>query len=224
MAADIAHFINSQGLGDTGINLVGHSMGGKAVMSFALNSELNKPLRTLTSVDMAPVKGKVSPEYVLPPLVSTNASFETYIESMKAVDEAQVGSRSEADKILAKVEANPGIRQFLLTNLRSDKDESGKSIMRFRVPLQLLGDAIPSIGDFPYTPPPPVSATSPQWTGPTVFIKGAKSKYINSRNIPVCEAFFPNATIETLDAGHWVHSEKPLEVVEIVAKLVQGAK
>jgi pimeloyl-ACP methyl ester carboxylesterase len=61
MANDIAHFIENQGLSGTGINLMGHSMGGKAVMAYALNDELNKPLRTLVSVDMSPAKGKVSP-------------------------------------------------------------------------------------------------------------------------------------------------------------------
>jgi hypothetical protein len=28
-------------------------------------------------------------------------------------------------------------------------------------------------------------------------------RYINSKNIPVLRAFFPNARIEELDAGHW---------------------
>jgi hypothetical protein len=39
--------------------------GGKAVMALALNEELNKPLRSLISVDMSPAKGKISPEYVV---------------------------------------------------------------------------------------------------------------------------------------------------------------
>lgn len=59
MSTDIAEFISKQGL--TGINLMGHSMGGKAVMAYALNKDLNKPLRTLVSVDMAPAVGQVSP-------------------------------------------------------------------------------------------------------------------------------------------------------------------
>lgn len=44
------------------------------------------------------------------------------------------------------------------------------------------------------------------WEGPALFIKGAKSKYINKRNIPVIEGFFPKARVETLDAGHWGES------------------
>jgi hypothetical protein len=36
--------------------------GGKSVMAFALNEELNGPLRSLVSVDMSPAKGRISPE------------------------------------------------------------------------------------------------------------------------------------------------------------------
>lgn len=62
MAADIALFVEKQGLKN--VNLLGHSMGGKAVMAYALNSDLNGPLRSLMSVDMTPAIGKVSPELV----------------------------------------------------------------------------------------------------------------------------------------------------------------
>jgi hypothetical protein len=43
---------------------------------------------------------------------------------------------------------------------------------------------------------------------------GSKSKYINSRNIPVIKQFFPNARLETLDAGHWGAS--PLAVEQLL--------
>ncbi|GAA6024065.1 hypothetical protein JCM8202_004235, partial [Rhodotorula sphaerocarpa] len=44
----------------------------------------------------------------------------------------------------------------------------------------------------------------------------SRSKYINSRNIPVIKQFFPDSRLETLDAGHWVHAEKPKEFVELL--------
>jgi pimeloyl-ACP methyl ester carboxylesterase len=142
---------------------------------------------------------------------------------MKGVDAAKVSTRSEADKLLERVEPEVPVRQFLLTNMVSE-NQDGKSSLRFRLPLELLSEEVPLIGDFPFNPPPPVAADSPQWTGPTVFLKGSRSKYINKRNVPVIEAFFPNADIVTLEAGHWVQSEQPQETVEIVAKLIQGAK
>ena len=53
------------------------------------------------------------------------------------------------------------------------------------------------IGQFPY---PPFERT---WEGPALFVKGGKSKYINKRNIPTIEGYFPKARVETLDTGHW---------------------
>lgn len=59
-------------------------------------------------------------------------------------------------------------RAFLLTNLSPTKglDEP----YRFRVPLDIIGDAIIEVGSFPYEP------TERQWSGSTLFIKGTRSK------------------------------------------------
>ncbi|GFZ42772.1 hypothetical protein JCM24511_00490 [Saitozyma sp. JCM 24511] len=205
MASDISHFLKKHDLKN--VNLLGHSMGGKAVMAFALNEEYNKSLRTLISVDMSPAKGKISPE------------FAAYTDGMIEVEKAKVKTKSEADKILQKVEPILPTRQFLLTNTRTHPHGH----LTFRIPLGLLASAIPSIGDFPYEPPPPVNATSPQWTGPTLFLKGEHSRYLNRHNIPVAERFFPNMRLEVLDTGHWVHAEKPAETVAMVEAFVKGA-
>ncbi|WVF66897.1 hypothetical protein IAT40_001640 [Kwoniella sp. CBS 6097] len=207
MAQDIAHFLSKRNL-QSGVNLMGHSMGGKAVMAFALNESLNKPLRSLISVDMSPAIGKISPE------------FAAYTSSMMDVEKARVKTKHEADAILKAVEPSLPTRQFLLTNTRQTHGADPSLV--FRIPLQLLTDAIPHIGDFPYSPPPPVSPTSPIWEGPTLFLKGAQSKYINRKNIPVAEAFFPKMKLETLDTEHWVHAERPNETVELVRKFVQA--
>lgn len=176
-------------------------------MAYALNKDLNAPLRSLISVDMTPAIGKVSPE------------FQAYIDCMREVETAKCKTRAEADQILSKVEPELSIRQFLLTNTKT-ADDGGHLV--FRLPLTLLSEEIPSIGTFPYTPPPPVSETSPIWDGPVMFLKGGQSKYINRRNIPVCEAFFPNMRLETLDAGHWVHAAQPAETVRLIKEFVHG--
>lgn len=206
MAEDISLFLENRGI-KSGLNLLGHSMGGKAVMAYALNKELNGPLRTLVSVDMSPAIGKVSP------------AFQAYIDCMRKVETSKCKHRSDADKMLQEVEPDLSARQFLLTNARTET-KNGEEHLVFRLPLDLLAEEIPSIGTFPYTPPPPKSETSPTWDGPVMFLKGAKSKYINKRNIPVCEAFFPNMKLETLDAGHWVHAEQPAETMRLITEFV----
>lgn len=161
MAADIHHFLVSHKL-TSGVNLLGHSMGGKAAMALALNSDLNSPLRSLISVDMSPAKGKISPE------------FASYINAMMDIERARVKTKQEADVILQKTEPVLAIRQFLLTNTRLSKSPSPH--LTFRIPLSLLSAAIPQIGDFPYSPPPPVSSESPQWNGPVLLIKAEQDR------------------------------------------------
>lgn len=115
-----------------------------------------------------------------------------------------------------------GVRQFLLTNL--DRG-SPSDPYRFRLPLHYLANAIGEIGNFPYQPGERV------FEQPSLFLKGesspplaagrlpsacesitndelacwtgSRSKYINSRNIPLIKQFFPNSQLETLETGHW---------------------
>nr|ODN85214.1 mitochondrial protein [Cryptococcus depauperatus CBS 7841] len=207
MAADIHHFLESHKL-TSGVNLLGHSMGGKAVMALALNKDLNEALRSLICIDMSPAKGKMSPE------------FAAYTEAMMEIERAQVKTKHEADLILQKTEPVLAIRQFLLTNTRHS--HRGDSHLVFRIPLSLIADAISQIGDFPYSPPPPISPNSPQWEGPALFLKGEHSRYLNKHTIPVAEKYFPNMKLEVLDAGHWVHAEKPQETVDLIQAFVKG--
>lgn len=140
---------------------------------------------------------------------------------MLEIQDARVPSRAAADALLQKYEPSLSIRQFLLTNAVAKDD----GVIDFRIPLRLLKLQVDNLGRFPFTPPPPVTPTSPQWEGPALFIKGGESKYLNKNNIPVCQAYFPNMRLETLEgAGHWVHAERPKEVVELVYEFVNSVK
>ena len=51
--------------------------------------------------------------------------------------------------------------------------------------------------------------------GPTLFLAGANSNYIQQKDIPDLEAHFPNYELEFIpNAGHWLHAEQPHAVVE----------
>ncbi|BGO95901.1 hypothetical protein NBRC10512_005505 [Rhodotorula toruloides] len=190
LASDVKAFIELEEKLDDCV-VVGHSMGGKVAMALALGG--CDALSRLVVIDIAPAVGKISPE------------FQAYLDAMKEIDEAQVMSRKEADAILQKTESDLGVRQFLLTNL----DRSSPSDpYRFRLPLHYLANAIGEIGNFPYQPGERV------YEQPSLFLKGSRSKYINSRNIPLIKQFFPNSQLETLETGHWVHAEKPKEFIE----------
>jgi pimeloyl-ACP methyl ester carboxylesterase len=45
--------------------------------------------------------------------------------------------------------------------------------------------------------------------GPTLFIRGTRSQYVNDSTIPSIERFFPNFQLRDVTAGHWVMAENP---------------
>ena len=53
---------------------------------------------------------------------------------------------------------------------------------------------------------------------PALFIRGGKSDYITAEDkLHGIPALFPNSQVATVvDAGHWVHAEKPEEVFAMV--------
>lgn len=131
---------------------------------------------------------------------------------MIEIEAARVKTRHEADAMLSHTEPALAVRQFLLTNLERKADEDHWS---FRIPLDILQSGIAQLGDFPYTPGE-AGDTVPSYAGRALFIKGAKSKYINHKNIPIANALFPRHTHVTLDTGHWVQAEKPHATIDAI--------
>lgn len=93
------------------------------------------------------------------------------------------------------------IRQFLLTNLiRSEEDNT----LKFRVPLSVIGGSLDHMADFPFE-----ESDNLHYDGPTLFVRGTKSKYVSDDTVPAIKKFFPNAQIVDVEAGHWLISENP---------------
>ncbi|GJJ13716.1 hypothetical protein Clacol_007972 [Clathrus columnatus] len=211
MADDVVHFCQTHSLSK--VSLLGHSIiisslgissrGGKVVMSAALSPTLPKDLLTnLIIADIAPARGPLS------------SDFKEYTYAMSRIEHSRIKSRKEANDILLQTEPDPSIRAFLLTNLTLDKDAG---YVKFRIPIDLIKDALDELGDFPYDP-----EKDHRWDGRTLVIKGEKSRYLNKNNIPLVHHFFPNARLESLDAGHWVHAEKPHEFVDLVTDFIKN--
>jgi esterase len=50
------------------------------------------------------------------------------------------------------------------------------------------------------------------YSGPTLFVRGGDSKYVQSKHESVIRRMFPRSAIRTIvRAGHWLHAEKPRE-------------
>lgn len=163
-------------------------MGAKAVMAVALRKQV--PIGHLIPVDNAPVDAALK------------SDFAKYTIGMRKIEEAGVKSMKEADKILSSYEESLPIRQFLLTNLMRAEDGTQK----FKVPLKYLTDSLDKLGDFPFTDP-----DETRWAGPTLIVRGTRSHYVADDMLPVCGRFFPKFELASIEAGHWVISEKPEE-------------
>ena len=82
-------------------------------MALALNEAYNGCLHTLISADMAPSIGKISPEYVhtividifmLLLTIFSSIRFAAYTKGMQEIEEANVRTKSEGDKLLQSYE------------------------------------------------------------------------------------------------------------------------
>ncbi|MCF2443126.1 alpha/beta fold hydrolase [Dyadobacter sp. CY345] len=185
LATDLKEFISQQKL-DNPI-LMGHSMGGKTVMEYAVNNP--ETFEKLVVVDIAPKQYPIHHTKIL--------------EGLNAIPVEEIETRQQADDFLSTYEPILAVRQFLLKNLYR-KDEGGFD-WRFNLPV--LTTDMANVGA-------EIISSTPVET-PALFIRGAKSNYILDEDWEDILKIFPNAQLETIEnAGHWVQAEQPKIFVE----------
>ena len=116
---------------------------------------------------------------------------------------ASLSGRGEADELLSRDIKSPMLRQFLLQNLVREGDR-----YRWRINLEAIEANQATLRDFP------ADLADKSWPGPALFIDGENSDYIQPAHHAVIHRLFPRAGIKTIkDAAHWVHADKPDEVI-----------
>ncbi|WP_225027773.1 alpha/beta fold hydrolase [Xinfangfangia pollutisoli] len=186
MAADLAQVIRSLG---GPVDLLGHSMGGKAAMQLALTE--GALLRRLVVADIAPV--------------AYRHDQSQYARDMQALDLTGLTTRAEADRRLAETIDDPGLRAFFLQSL----DLKAQGGPRWRLNLPVLESEMDKIVGWP--------DTEGQFDGPALFLTGAESHYVRPEHRDRIRALFPKARFAKLPgAGHWLHADKPREFEETV--------
>lgn len=187
MAADLHAFMEANWLYDA--YLVGHSMGGKTAMQFAL--EYGDMLSKLVVVDIG---------------VSTYEPRHNHIiDAMTELPVATLGSRQEATDFLNARINSPGEVQFLLKNLARQK--TGGYAWKMNLPVITANYAKILAGiESPST-----------FDGQTLFIKGGLSDHIRDNEWDAITSLFPAAQLEIIaDANHWVHADKPDETLALL--------
>jgi len=180
MAEDLFEFMDSHQIYQA--HLLGHSMGGKTVMKFA--DLYPERIDKLIVADMAP---KAYPPH-----------HTEILKALTSLDLRQVGSRSDAQKMLSAGIPEAGVQQFLLKSLhRKENREFG-----WRFNLDVIHQNYPEVLA-------EVSLFQP-FEQPTLFLYGEKSHYVKPTDFEMIREMFPQALFEGIpNAGHWLHAEAP---------------
>jgi pimeloyl-ACP methyl ester carboxylesterase len=191
MAADVEKFFAAQKIENA--HVIGHSMGGKVAMQFALDFPVR--VKKLVVVDMAPRAYRRAHDHIF--------------EALLALDLSSFQTRQQIEAALALEIPSLNLRRFLLKNL--GRDEHGKYFWKMN--LRGVAENYSRLGE----------VLSPQnhFEKPALFIRGGKSDYINAADEVEIRRRFPAAQIQTIaTANHWVHADAPDEFVRLVLEFL----
>ena len=180
MAEDLNGLLLGQRIGSC--DLLGHSLGGKVAMQFALTNPSS--VRRLVVVDIAT---KQYPPWHRP-----------IIDALLGLPLDTMNTREQLDAALAQAIPQKLVRQFLLKSVERTPDGN----FRWRLNLSALNENLEQLNQ-------PVRQDA-VFRGPVLFIKGGKSDYIAPQDEPAIKRLFPCAQFQEMpEAGHWVHSDAP---------------
>src|ERR1035437_8623263 len=190
MTSDILEVMDELGLEQAVI--LGHSMGGKVAMQFALqNPELTERL-IVVDMSMRRFDGR--------------QLHSDIIQAMMSIDFNTIESRIDVNRQLATTIHDERVRLFILKNLY----RKTRYQLDWRLNLSDINQNIDYIFDG--------ISSNTQYNGPALFIKGEKSDYILDSDIPKILQCFPKAIFQTVSgAGHWVQADNPVGFLEKLA-------
>lgn len=201
MAEDVALFMQQNWIHSA--HVIGHSMGGKVAMQMAIdNPDL---IQKLILIDIAPKQ--------------YSGGHEVIFEALLNLDLTKLTDRKEAEVYLMnKLDNDAGTVQFLLKNLSrrletslSDGHEGGGFEWKMNLSVlkrdyRILMNNIDVTESFEHE---------------TLFIRGGNSNYVKDSDFETIKAIFPNVKLETIEgAGHWVHADKPKELLNILYEFI----
>lgn len=191
MASDLREFMLQQGIPQS--NLLGHSMGGKTAMQFAL--DYPEMVTKLIVVDMG--------------IKQYEGGHDTIFEALKSVELNTIKNRNEADVQLSKYINSIGVKQFLLKNLTRESDGSYHWKFNLKALSENYDNILSSINsEIPFE-------------GETLFIRGALSDYIPDSDWEAITKLFPMSKLETIqNAGHWVHADQPEALISAIRQFL----
>lgn len=185
MVQDLVEYLDGNNLQQA--DIIGHSMGGKAAMFFAV--QYPEKVNRLVVAD-------IGPKYYAP-------HHQDVLAALNAVDFSQKPDRSGVEAMMGQYLSDAGTRQFLMKNLYWV--EPGQ--LGFRINLPVFNEKVENIGE--------ALPQGAHFDGPTLFLRGDRSNYIKDEDFGLIKTHFPQADIKTIsNSGHWVHAENPKAFLE----------
>jgi len=192
MAEDLAEFMDDHGIYMA--HLLGHSMGGKVVMQFAV--EYPERVEKLIVADMAP---KTYPPH-----------HTEILEALIQLDMSSLTTRSDAAQYFQERLDDVAVIQFLLKNIARTPDKG----FRWKFNLPVIYDSYEEI----------LANVNLEYgfDKSTLFLSGGDSTYLLPEDHDMILSHFPQAQFHSIPgAGHWVHAEAPTAFLEEVIKFLQ---
>jgi len=182
--------------------LAGHSMGGKAAISFAL--KWPERLNGLLIADISPFEDAVSGQ-------KAYTQHKSILKAMLSIDPAKIHSRAEAEAELKQMISSAKIRGFILKNLQRNANNTFTWKINVSSLLNNLERIMEGID----------RSINHRVSGfPVIFLKGSESAYLTPDDYPDILKVFPAAEIiEIQNAGHWLHADQPEAVAGYLRRL-----
>jgi esterase len=186
LANDLLAFLDEHDLFK--IHLIGHSMGGKTAMQFALDHPFYLEKLIVIDIWNKTYKG----------------GHEAVFNAIETLDINKVDNRNDIYLHLISHQLDEGTAQFLLKNLQRKSEGGYEWKMNYKLLAECYQAILGSVGD-----PSSTSETD------ALFVRGGESNYIKVTEYDDILKQFHNASFaEIAGAGHWVHADKPAELLK----------
>ncbi len=172
------------------VHIIGHSMGGKVAMQLA---ELNpNKIQSISILDIAPV------EY--------ERGHDDIFDTIFNLDLRSLSTRGQIQEKMLQSLHSISVVQFLMKSLERTSDG-----FRWRTNFDALYEHYDTL------------RLSPDLTTikkPAMFVTGTKSPYVDQEGLRAIAQYFENFRVEEIEAGHWIHAEKPEELLDIIKTFI----
>mgnify|MGYP001308999498 CR=1 FL=1 len=191
MSNDIKRIVDNFG---TKVDVLGHSMGGKAAMYFS--SENYDLINKLVVVDIAPVN---YPD-----------SWSSLLKILLKINFSEIKKRADFEEILFLKGYRRDVILFLSQNLIRIEN-----MYSLKFNINAININLKEILSYP--------KNSKSFHGQVLFIKGNNSDYINEKNFKNSLKIFPNSKLKIIsNCGHWVHFEKKDYFLKVLLEFLEN--